>query len=225
MIYTYSISNDTLNGQVAMISLQKEVANALPASVFYITTQEDDLHINFAVALDAGQKTTLDSTISIHTGRELSYVDSSGLPVTAPTFEWDGNRNGKWEGQLYTATAGVENFFDIAVPATCELRGGWYQLLESPAKAVINDYIEFSVIDKDDVLGLFSTYGLTVGEDVLELNKFLKKGYVNPNSTSGEEYIVRGSSTILQGLYLRVGYKSTGLEDVKFKIVLHTYEG
>lgn len=37
-----------------------------------------------------------------------------------------------------------------------------------------------SIVDKDDVLGLFSTYGLTVGVDVLELKEFVEDFYAPP---------------------------------------------
>lgn len=89
--------------------------------------------------------------------------DASGNPIVAPTFEDDAGLTGRWRGEKYTATKNTLNIFDRLVTSQIKLRGGWYELLDDPNSptAVLNDYIEFAVVDKDDVLGLFSTYGLT----------------------------------------------------------------
>ena len=91
--------------------------------------------------------------------------------------------------------------------------------------AVINDYIEESVIDKDDVLGLFSIYGLTVGVDILELKKYVKKEFINP-LTAGQRQVFQANSTfvVTAGLYLRTAYNSTGPDDVVLKVVTLAYE-
>lgn len=151
---------------------------------------------------------------------------SDGLHIYAPSFEWDGDLNGRWKGQRYVASAGVLNIFDELITSEVKLRGGWYELLDDPTipKATNQDYIEFSVVDKDDVLGLFSTYGLTVGEDVLEISKFVVKDYINPYHNNREMFNVSSASTIVAGLYMRTYYYSNGAQDVTFKRIIHYYE-
>jgi hypothetical protein len=152
-------------------------------------------------------------------------TDDNGNPVQAPTFENTGGLHPQWVGHLYTATAGALSFFDELVTVEKQLRGGWYELMDD--NAVMNDYIEESVIYKDDVLGLFETYGLTVGEPghILELKKYVKKEYVNPNNTHARQVFQAASTfTITAGLYLRTSYNSTGGADVAFKMVTLAYQ-
>lgn len=152
-----------------------------------------------------------------------SPVTPGGSPVTAPTFEDTGGLHPTWQGRLYTATAGALNFFDEVVTTEKELRGGWYELIDG--NGVIGDFVEQSVVDKDDVLGLFSTYGLTVGVNVLELKKYIKTEFVNP-VTAGQRqvFMVSSTFTLMQGLYLRVAYNSTGAEDVQLKVTTLAYD-
>lgn len=146
-----------------------------------------------------------------------------GRPVQAPSFEDTGGLNPRWEGHLYTVTAGALNFFDEQITTERQLRGGWYEILNG--NSVIGDYVEQSVIDKDNVLGLFSLYGLTVGQDVLELKKYVKTEYVNP-ITAGQRQVFAVSSTftLIVGLYLRVAYNSVGSNDIQLKVTTLAYE-
>lgn len=148
--------------------------------------------------------------------------NEDGLPIVAPTFEETQGLTVVWKGSLYIATAGALNIFDEAVTTQIKVRGGWYELMDT--NAVVGDYIEFSIIDKDDVLGLFTTYGLTVGVDVLELKKFIRKEYVNPNIYMRQEFASDGASTVYAGLYIRIAYLSTGANDVQFKVMEKYHE-
>lgn len=146
-----------------------------------------------------------------------------GRPMFAPTFEETGGIHPKWEGALHTATAGALNFFDRLITTERQLRGGWYEIMND--KAVVGDYVEQSVIDKDDVLGLFSVYGLTVGVDVLELKKYVITEYVNPATAGTRQYFGAASTfTLAAGLYLRTAYNSTGVDDVEVKVTTLSYE-
>lgn len=145
-----------------------------------------------------------------------------GNPISAPTFEDTGGLHPQWVGHLYTATAGATNIFDEEVTTEKQLRGGWYEIFNGDA--VSGDYVELAVVDKNDVLGLFSTYGLTVGEDVLELKKYVKTEYVNPGLTSRQVFIANSVFVITSGLFIRTIYESTGGADVTFKVVTLAYE-
>jgi len=146
-----------------------------------------------------------------------------GVRVIAPTFESTGGLHPQWKGYLYNVTAGMTNIFDELVTFEKQLRGGWYELMDG--NAIVGDYIEEAVVDKDDVLGLFSTYGLTVGVDVLELKKYVRTEYVNPG-TAGERQVFLANSTfvVLAGLYMRIIYESTGVDDLKLKVTTFAYQ-
>lgn len=143
--------------------------------------------------------------------------------VLAPTFEDTGGLQPQWLGHKYTAEAGATNIFDEVVTSEKQLRGGWYELISS--SVVEGDFVEFAVVDKDDVLGLFTSLGLTVGQDILELVKYVKKEYINP-TTVGHRQTFHAKSTfvVVQGLYLRTIYESVGPANVTFKVVTLAYE-
>lgn len=152
--------------------------------------------------------------------------DINENPIYSPTFEYNKDLNGRWKTKLYTAIAGNLNFFDEQITTEIELRGGWYELLDDPSlpTAIIGDYIEFSVIDKDDVLGLFSTYGLIVGQDILEISKFVVTDYINIYNNTRQKFYSNSTSSLVAGLYFRTSYNSTGTTDVKFKRTVQYYE-
>jgi hypothetical protein len=148
--------------------------------------------------------------------------DADGNPISAPAFEDTGGLAPQWEGHLRTATADSINIYDEVVTTEKRIRGGWYELLDD--NAAIGDIVEFSVVDKDDVLGLFTMLGLTEGEDVLELRKYVRTEYVNPASVGRQMFQGQSAFVVMAGLYLRSIYESTGSSDVQFKVVTLAYE-
>ncbi|MFX1590479.1 MAG: hypothetical protein ACFFC1_20285, partial [Promethearchaeota archaeon] len=104
-----------------------------------------------------------------------NYTDE-GAMVIAQTYGAT-PETAVWKKRKHTAIAGQTTFFDILVTTEIRIRGGSYKILDF-SKVHEDDYVEFSVVDKDDVLGLFSTDGLEVGVDILELKKFVKTEYI-----------------------------------------------
>ena len=158
---------------------------------------------------------------SIH-GHGFVSESRDGNPVLAPTFEDTQGLYPEWRGYLYTATAGATNIFDEVVTTEKQLRGGWYELFDD--NAVVNDYLEFAVVDKDDVLGLFALYGMTVGVHVLELKKYVKTEFINPTKKERQIFMPQSTFVVTAGLYLRTIYESTGQNNVTFKVVTHVFE-
>jgi len=171
---------------------------------------------------DSGNNDITDVSEAINYLKGVGPVNEDGLPIVAPTFEEHQGLTVVWKGTLHTAAAGALSIFDEVVTTQIKVRGGWYELMDD--KAAVGDYIEFSIVDKDDVLGLFSAYGLTVGVDILELKKFIRKEYVNPRITGRQDFDSEGASTVYAGLYMRVAYFSTGAEDVQFKTMEKYHE-
>lgn len=136
--------------------------------------------------------------------------------------------NSQWKGYIFQAKAGQTTFFDIQITTEIRLQGGYYQILNYQDigwNGLQRDYIEFSIIDKDDVLGLFSQYGLNKENgDILEIKKFVKNAYVLEKDTFIDKYSV---FPVLQGLYFRIAYNSVApstANDIYFIVTLYWFE-
>ena len=114
------------------------------------------------------------------------------------------------------------NFFDIEVTQEKRICGGEYWIFPGDESNVhADDYVEFSIIDKNDVLGLFSIYGLTVGVDILELVKFVCTDYVKKGDSSNGYHSrlyegIKGTNLVTQGLFFRAAYDSNGTANLGF---------
>jgi hypothetical protein len=154
--------------------------------------------------------------------------DPDGNPIFAPTFENGLGLNAVWKGYKYQANADAINFFDEEITTQLKVLGGWYELIVGTGnnKPALGDYLEFSVIDKDDVTGLFTYLGLTVGVDILQLGKFIRTEMINPHGGNKREtFQVKTPQLVIPGLYFRTAYVSTGpTYPVDFKIDLNYYE-
>lgn len=133
------------------------------------------------------------------------------------------------DGHLIAATVpGGDTYQDMQVsPNLIYMAGASFHI--GPT-SVLNDYAEFSVVDKDNVLGLFALYGLVPGVDILEIVKYVRRHYIPPCGTAAarEPYsgeILPGTvAPLAAGLYMRVKYHSTGLEPVWFIYHFHWFE-
>lgn len=233
--YNYTVA-DTLNEIVNPASLQSEINSQNSG----LAIQCDHINVEGALnssastievvmkdALDVGEQTTLDNLVAAHEGASTSSeptITSDGFEVvaTAPEYVPTG-LEAIFEGRAFTATAGATNFFDEVVTSIIRLRGGIYQVSNN-GDATVNDYIEFSVIDKDDVTGLFGPNGLTVGNDIIELSKFLKTEYIDPANPNEVNLQTPGYTVVIPGLYFRTTYHSTGATNITFKTRLFTYQ-
>jgi len=157
--------------------------------------------------------------------------DKEGRQVFAPSFFYKDNMNTIQESHKRVIDPDEINIFDIQVKHACKLYGGEYWISEETANNVhSNDYIEMSIIDKDDILGFFSTYGLDKSKgDILELTKFVVREYVKKGNKLDGYYGdlvsgVNGVSDIPVGLYIRIYYFSHGNEPVTFISKLYKYQ-
>jgi len=149
--------------------------------------------------------------------------DDEGNPILAPSFEATNGLHPLWHGHLYSVTAGATNIFDELVTTEKKLRGGWFTLMDG--NAAVGDYIEESVVDKDDVLGYFQYYGYTVGQDVLELKKYVRTEYVHPKMEGiRQEFQANSVFGVLAGLYTRTIYESTGGVNLQIAVTPFGYE-
>lgn len=147
-------------------------------------------------------------------GLNLPQYTDDGHQIVAPTYETTPN-DPLWKGFRGTHLAGVQSFNDYPITSEIALQGGKC-FITNEADVHEDDTLDFYVIDKDDVLGLFSTYGLTVGVDVLTLGHFVRSIYVYNRSELN--FVRAGKQDVVAGLYLRVGYTSLGATDIKTTI-------
>jgi len=155
-------------------------------------------------------------------------IDERGLPILSPTIA-DLPGNTKWTGSesnfdlKFTAIAGIENFFDIQLSQRIYLRGGGYVILNT-ADVHNDDYIEFSIIDKDlnndglsDVLGITCPVGSFV-----ELSKFIKRWWVKGRYVY--DFESESGEILVPGLFVRIGYRSFGTVNINFNGYLKIIE-
>ena len=152
----------------------------------------------------------------------VDKFNEQGYKIVAPTFEDTQGLTTIWKGHLYVAQPSSLNIYDEVVTTQLKLRGGWYKVLCNSSN--IGDYIEFAIVDKDNVLGLFAYFGLTVGVDVLELKKFVRTEYVNPLCKDRQDFQSGGASEVMAGLYFRTYYYNTGTSAVNFSVTEKYHE-
>lgn len=152
--------------------------------------------------------------------------DMYGNYLFSPTFS-DTPGEPKWQDKKWSAIAGsatssAVSFHDIQITTEVRIRGGeWF--VQNFENVHENDFIELSIVDKDDSLGLFSLYGYTVGIDIIELAKFIKTSYIFKQERIFKEEMLN-SFPVVTGLYLRMAYTSYGNTNIKIITPLLWYE-
>jgi hypothetical protein len=110
------------------------------------------------------------------------------------------------------ASQGDISIFDAKIVEEIKLSGGEVWVTEATSPNVgSDDFVEFSLIDKDDILGYFSMLGLTVGVDILEVSKFVFNEYIQRGPSPYHLDLVTnipGAAFLMQGLYRRIVYHS-----------------
>lgn len=131
--------------------------------------------------------------------------NSAGEPIMAPTSYAFSKEHAVFQGFLYQPTPGALSMFDEPITKQIYIQGGTFWC----TGAVLGDYAELSVVDKDDVLGMFGALGLVVGQDVLEVYKYVRKAYMKPGTHDGK-FEAPTAGLVRQGLYMRCSYNSVG---------------
>ncbi len=161
----------------------------------------------------------------------IQLMSSYGTPVMSPSFDDVQGLYPKKKCYKDTVNGGQINIFDIEVTQEKRIHGGEYWIHQDDVSKVHDDdFIEFSVVDKNDVLGLFGTYGLNKENgDILELCKFILTDYVKKgNASDGYHSVlyegIKGTNLVTKGLFLRTMYDSHGSENIRWMWRLYYYE-
>ena len=233
MRYTYQLSDFVGLTESApdQLSLDDAVRKSQITIAFDGTTFDaGGFHFDFKATLDATDEGRLDAIIAAHTGEatvEAEHVDPrNGYHVVAVSPYAYSEEDSKHVGQLFNPVRGATSFHDIQVTTEVFIQGAKEYLISN---GIDGDIVEFSVVDKDDVLGLFATYGLTVGVHVLEVAKFLETFHVEPGTHRGT-LESQTAGQVLPGLYMRIKYESAPLRatpdpgQIRMNVLLHWYE-
>ena len=232
--YTYSYTTD-FNGAINPSVLYDAV---LTSTIDYVLDDidvndiaNDNITLRFRGSLTSVHKTTLDGLVAAHDGRldnkpttpvELKMpTDDSGILRVRPDHmlvDEDFLR----QGYHFTAGPNGTSFYDIKVSTQIYLKSGevWVESIDGFG----GDYLELSVIDKDNVTGAMPLYGLTPGQDILELRKFVQREYIPPRQGDGYRLHVNPGTVanLAPGLYIRISY--TNLDKQKGRLVVGSLE-
>lgn len=216
---TYSIANDTANGAVYLDGLRGEIGSSpIPISVKNLPVVGDALTVEFWGTPSAADFLLLDGIVAAHDG----VTPASATPITmeearnpaglvqfAPAHKIVSESYRK-KGEAYSVAMNSTNHFDVEVSEALRLlAGGEFSAVGSITDG---DYVEFSIVDKNDVLGLFAALGLTVGVDVLEVKRYVETYYLLIADTGVRMRIEPGTvAEVPNGLFMRATYVSTGL--------------
>lgn len=178
---------------------------------------------------DTESKTDFDTNYKSGANKSLIKKDVFGFPVMTPALDTTGGLYPVVKTYKFSVQPNTINIFDLEVTTEIRIVGGEIWVAPSDVSKVHDDdYCEFSIVDKNNVLGLFSVYGIPQG-GVLELKKFVRTEYIKKgdadsgyNSVPGN--LLKGSNPVLAGLFRRITYESFGSEALTFIVRLTHYE-
>jgi len=199
---SYKISQ-TLNNKVSLGALEKQIAESM-GLVAISSIDGDELDIEFKFNLTEDLEARVDTIVFQHDGEPLPYAarpvileeakNDEGVLKVSPFYmliEDSWRRDG--EGGLQLPVPGALNVYDKPVgDRIILLAGGEYSVMH----AKVGDYIEFSIIDVDGILDM--------GE-LFEINKFIRREFVNPDRPFGD-INPPSVSRVIPGLYMRSAY-------------------
>lgn len=146
-------------------------------------------------------------------------ITHNGKLLVAPTYS-QFEEDASFHGMLLEASAGDTVIQDLEISTQVYMAGGYYWA----HNCNVGDYVEVSVVDKNDVLGLFGAFGLEVGLDVLELAKFVVTHYLKPGGVDWAELLTEDVAPVIPGLFVRAKYVNTGTQAASIGITYRWFE-
>lgn len=139
------------------------------------------------------------------------------IPVFAPTY-FRIDESWRMEGIRFTASGNSTTMYDFRITKELLMQGGlwWVQTTSN------TDSADFSIVDKDNILGLHTLYGLPVGT-AIELKKFVKNYSIPPGTNNGQIQAPT-VSPVVSGLYIRTTYDNNGDDPAEIGVNYIWYE-
>jgi hypothetical protein len=148
-------------------------------------------------AIDTDQTTIVETA-----GQEARITDKQAL-LTASTYSaYD--EDGQFYGGRVDCPAGSTAILDIPITTELFVSYGmcWFK------NANDGDICEIELVDKNDVLGLFTMYGLEPGVDVLSLGKLAENIPMYPGDTPWTTFDTGDTAPVMGGLFIRAKYEN-----------------
>lgn len=193
----------TSSGVVATDALHAQVAAASAITVVLdaISTDSVQVTFRFRAPLSPAEEAALDVVVAAHDGEPLPSLgqnyDDNGNPVFAPTF-LSASEQARLEGYELIGDPGVTTILDVEVTTQMLVQGGQFWI----AGAVAGDKCHFSVVDKNDVLGLHTQMGLPLGTPI-ELTRYVKNYCLPPVPLYQDTIVMPTVAPVAPGLFLR----------------------
>jgi hypothetical protein len=129
---------------------------------------------------------------------------ADGTPVVAPTFLF-ATEQARLRGYALECDPGETSILDIEVTTQMLVQGGQFWISGSRTKG---DKAHFSIVDKNNVLGLHLQHGIPMGFPI-ELVRYVKDYHVPAgDQVWREEVIMPTVAPVAQGLFLRCLYEA-----------------
>lgn len=138
---------------------------------------------------------------SLTINQPVTPRNALGQVVQAKSAYAYSEENGTFVGtNVIHCPANTTTIYDLPVTTELYVNGGKAWVAGPPT---LGDWIKFSVVDTDDILGLFSTYGLSVANgDVLELRQYVRNMALPPFNSHFTLHM-ETAAKVVSGLKLR----------------------
>lgn len=216
--YTYSITDDTANAKLAADALKKEIEDSsIVIALDYIAALGDILDVYMKDSLSTGDETTLNNTVSAHTGVGLdadpeTVTVSNETPVHTFALAEGSNLRARLIGihKNATATKNTITNIDWEIPQVSYLGQNKQTYMDGiifkATDSVDGDRMSFQVVDVDGDVYPAGTV----------LDEFGKDWPVIPDE---KEIIRLYKAKLIPGFYIRIVYDSIGTtNDVKLNV-------
>lgn len=132
----------------------------------------------------------------------LGPTDAAGNQVVAPTFLHSSNQ-ARLKGHALSCAPDATAILDVEVTTQLLVQGGQFWV----TGAQLGDLAQFAVVDKTDVMGLHTAYGVPLGTPI-ELVRYVEDYRVPPVSPWREDIVMPTVAPVAPGLFLRVQYEA-----------------
>lgn len=175
---------------------------------------------------------TSSEAIDLIKGYCIKYpLSTTGVPVISTSISDALGLYRKCKMYKFDVTAGNTCIFDIEVTTERIIVGGEYWIRQSDVNKIHeDDTVDFKVVDKNDVLELFTPYGLSVANgDILQLPTIVEDDYIQKGDPDCGYYSdmykgLVGSFKVKAGLFNRIIINSYGTENFQLRVRFFYYE-
>ena len=128
--------------------------------------------------------------------------NEAGVPLVSPTFLF-ATEQARLKGYRISCAPGEVSILDVEVTSQLLVQGGQFWITGGQ----LNDRAQFSIVDKNNVLGLHVLHGIPAGHPI-ELVRYVEDYPVPPAPVWKEDIIMPTVAPVAPGLFLRAQYEA-----------------